>query len=203
MRPTSSASCRRRNLTRFTISRRKAMCMSRLKRQNILPMQTASGLCVCSRPFEFSGWKSAQDFIKHRHQSCMGMFMSSLSARPRRSIRAHHMRRRSSTLTGSPSITERLTAFMLQTEFCSITRARFAERLFLGNLDAKRDWGHARDHVEGMWRIVQHPQPGDYVLATGETHSVREFVEKAFAQVDIRIVWKGSGVEEKGVDARS
>ena len=75
--------------------------------------------------------------------------------------------------------------------------------LFLGNLDAKRDWGHARDHVEGMWRIVQHPQPGDYVLATGETHSVREFVEKAFAQVDIRIVWKGSGVEEKGVDARS
>ena len=75
--------------------------------------------------------------------------------------------------------------------------------LFLGNLDAKRDWGHARDYVEGMWRIVQHPQPGDYVLATGETHSVREFVEKAFAQVDIRIVWKGSGVEEKGVDARS
>jgi GDPmannose 4,6-dehydratase len=77
------------------------------------------------------------------------------------------------------------------------------EKLFLGNLDAKRDWGHARDYVEGMWRIVQHPQPGDYVLATGESHSVREFVEKAFLQVGIRIVWKGSGIDEKGVDARS
>ena len=77
------------------------------------------------------------------------------------------------------------------------------QTLFLGNLNAKRDWGHARDYVEGMWRIVQQPEPDDYVLATGETHSVREFVEKAFAQVNKSIEWAGAGLEEKGVDAAS
>lgn len=75
------------------------------------------------------------------------------------------------------------------------------DRLYLGNLDAKRDWGHARDYVEGMWRILQQPKPGDYVLATGETHSVREFVELAFARVGRTIVWRGQGVEEQGIDA--
>jgi GDPmannose 4,6-dehydratase len=75
------------------------------------------------------------------------------------------------------------------------------ETLFLGNLDAKRDWGHARDYVEGMWRILQQSEPDDYVLATGEMHSVREFVEKAFQQIGVRIVWEGVGVEEKGLDA--
>lgn len=74
------------------------------------------------------------------------------------------------------------------------------DRLFLGNLDAKRDWGHARDYVEGMWLIVQQQEPEDFVLATGEMHSVREFVEKAFAQVSRRIEWWGAGVDEKGVD---
>ena len=77
------------------------------------------------------------------------------------------------------------------------------ETLFLGNLDAKRDWGHARDFVEGMWRILQQPEPGDYVLATGETHTVREFVEKAFGQIGIKIEWKGAGVDEAGIDAAS
>jgi GDPmannose 4,6-dehydratase len=75
--------------------------------------------------------------------------------------------------------------------------------LFLGNLNAKRDWGHARDYVEGMWRIVQQDEPDDYVLATGEAHSVREFVEKAFACVGRAIVWKGTGAEEKGLDQKS
>ena len=77
------------------------------------------------------------------------------------------------------------------------------ERLYIGNLDAKRDWGHARDYVEGMWLITQQPEPDDYVLATGETHSVREFVELAFACVDRRIEWRGEGVDEEGIDARS
>jgi GDPmannose 4,6-dehydratase len=77
------------------------------------------------------------------------------------------------------------------------------QALYIGNLDAKRDWGHARDYVEGMWRILQQPQPGDYVLATGETHSVREFIEMAFSQVDRRINWQGKGIDEKGVDART
>ena len=77
------------------------------------------------------------------------------------------------------------------------------DRLFLGNLDAKRDWGHARDYVEGMWQILQQDEPDDYVLATGETHSVREFVERAFAFVDCQIEWKGHGVDEKGIDAKS
>jgi GDPmannose 4,6-dehydratase len=79
----------------------------------------------------------------------------------------------------------------------------FQKTLFLGNLDARRDWGHARDYVDGIWRIVQQPEPDDYILATGESHSVREFVEKAFEQIGRRIVWKGRGVEEKGVDAQS
>jgi GDPmannose 4,6-dehydratase len=77
------------------------------------------------------------------------------------------------------------------------------ETLFLGNLDAKRDWGHARDYVEGMWRILQQPEPDDYVVATGKTHSVRKFVERAFAQIGVRIAWQGAGVEEKGLDAKS
>ncbi len=70
--------------------------------------------------------------------------------------------------------------------------------LYLGNLDAKRDWGHARDYVEGMWRILQQDAPDDYVLATGEVHSVREFVEKAFLYIDRPIVWEGKDVEERG-----
>ena len=76
-------------------------------------------------------------------------------------------------------------------------------KLFLGNLNAMRDWGHARDYVEGMWLMVQQEEPDDYVLATGEAHSVREFVEKAFAHVGRTILWKGKGVEEKGIDRGS
>ena len=74
-------------------------------------------------------------------------------------------------------------------------------KLHLGNMDAKRDWGHARDYVEGMWRIVQHGSAEDWVLATGRTTSVRHFVELAFAEVGRQLVWKGEGVEETGVDA--
>jgi GDPmannose 4,6-dehydratase len=74
------------------------------------------------------------------------------------------------------------------------------DRLYLGNLDAKRDWGHARDYVEGMWMIVQGEKPDDYVLATGEAHSVREFVEQAFSEIGRKIIWKGKGIQEKGLD---
>jgi GDPmannose 4,6-dehydratase len=76
------------------------------------------------------------------------------------------------------------------------------ETVFLGNLDALRDWGDARDYVKGIWRILQQDQPDDYVLATGEAHSVREFVERAFACISVPITWKGSGVNEQGIDAR-
>ena len=75
--------------------------------------------------------------------------------------------------------------------------------LHIGNLNSRRDWGHARDYVEGMWRIVQQAEPGDYVLATGETHSVREFIELAFSKVGRTIQWQGEGVHELGVDTRS
>jgi GDPmannose 4,6-dehydratase len=74
------------------------------------------------------------------------------------------------------------------------------KKLYLGNLDAKRDWGHAKDYVEGMWRMLQQDQPDDYVLATGETHPVREFVEMAFNLVGIQIKWEGEGVNEKGIN---
>ena len=75
--------------------------------------------------------------------------------------------------------------------------------LHLGNLDAVRDWGHARDYVEGMWRIVCHDKPDDFVLATGESHSVREFVELAFTHIGRTIAWSGEGVDEQGKDAKS
>ena len=74
------------------------------------------------------------------------------------------------------------------------------KKLYLGNLDATRDWGHARDFVEGMWLILQQDEPDDYVLATGESHSVREFVEKAFGHIGRKVKWRGHGVDEKGID---
>lgn len=90
-----------------------------------------------------------------------------------------------------------------------ITRAAAAihlgmqDKLYLGNLDAKRDWGHAKDYVEGMWRILQQDKPQDYVLSMNETHTVREFVELAFAELGYEIEWQGEGVDEKGIDKKS
>lgn len=77
------------------------------------------------------------------------------------------------------------------------------EKLFLGNLDAKRDWGYAKEYMEAVWLILQQDKPDDYVIATGETHSPREFIEEAARQLGIDLVWQGSGVEEKGVDKRT
>lgn len=75
------------------------------------------------------------------------------------------------------------------------------EKLFVGNLDAKRDWGHAKDYVEGMWLMLQQDEPEDFVLATGKAHSVRYFMEKAFEKVGVKMVWEGTGINEKGKDA--
>jgi len=75
------------------------------------------------------------------------------------------------------------------------------EKLYVGNLDARRDWGHARDYVRMMWMMLQQPGPEDYVIATGQQHSVRELIEAAAGQLDIRIGWEGRGVEEKGLDS--
>ncbi len=75
--------------------------------------------------------------------------------------------------------------------------------LYLGNLDAKRDWGYAKDYVEGMWRMLQQKQPDDYVLATGETHSVREFIEECAKILKIELQWKGKGVKEVGIDNKT
>jgi len=86
----------------------------------------------------------------------------------------------------------------------SLAAARIAKgvqsKLYLGNLDAKRDWGYAKDYVKCMWLMLQHNRPEDFVIATGEQHTVREFVEKAFKVVSIEIIWKGEGIEEKGLD---
>ncbi|KAF8645816.1 hypothetical protein AX16_007559 [Volvariella volvacea WC 439] len=75
--------------------------------------------------------------------------------------------------------------------------------LYLGNLDAQRDWGHARDYVEGMWLMLQQPLAEDFVIATGETHYVREFVEKSFGILDIQLEWRGSGVDEHAIDTKT
>jgi GDPmannose 4,6-dehydratase len=102
-----------------------------------------------------------------------------------------------SPIRGETFVTRKITRAVAAIE-CGLQEA-----LYLGNLDAKRDWGHARDYVEGMWRILQQDKPDDYVLATGETHSVREFVELAFAEVGRTIVWQGQGVDEVGIDKAS
>jgi GDPmannose 4,6-dehydratase len=77
------------------------------------------------------------------------------------------------------------------------------DRLYLGNLDAKRDWGFAGDYVEAMWLMLQQSEPDDYVVATGETHPVREFAEKVFSRLEMPLVWQGTGLQEKGIDART
>jgi GDPmannose 4,6-dehydratase len=76
-------------------------------------------------------------------------------------------------------------------------------KLYLGNLGAKRDWGYAGDYAKAMWLMLQQDAPDDYVIATGESHTVREFVEKAFKEVGVRIAWEGQGVSEVGKDAES
>lgn len=86
----------------------------------------------------------------------------------------------------------------------TLAAARIAQglqdKLYMGNLDSLRDWGYAKDYVECMWMILQHPEPEDFVIATGEMHSVREFCTLAFAEVGIEISWEGTGVDEKGID---
>lgn len=77
------------------------------------------------------------------------------------------------------------------------------EKLYLGNLDAKRDWGYAKDYVDGMWRMLQQETPDDYVLATNETHTVREFIEEACRVLGIDLVWQGEGVEERGINKKT
>jgi GDPmannose 4,6-dehydratase len=81
--------------------------------------------------------------------------------------------------------------------------AGLQQQLFIGNLNARRDWGHARDYVEGMWMMLQQPRPDDYVLATGDSHTVREFIERAFAVIDRRIKWQGEGESEVGIEEAS
>jgi len=77
------------------------------------------------------------------------------------------------------------------------------KKLYVGNMDAVRDWGHARDYVEGMWLMLQQPKPDDYVLATGEAHTVRELVERAFSVVGRKIAWRGKGTDEIGIDEKT
>lgn len=82
-------------------------------------------------------------------------------------------------------------------------KAGLQDKLYLGNLDAKRDWGYAPEYCRSMWLILQRPKPDDYVIATGESHSVREFTERAFVYAGINLVWEGGGFDEKGLDKKS
>jgi GDPmannose 4,6-dehydratase len=102
-----------------------------------------------------------------------------------------------SPIRGETFVTRKITRAVAAIEF------GLQDRLYLGNLEARRDWGHARDYVEGMWLILRQEVPGDYILATGESHSVREFVELAFAQAGRTLEWRGQGIDEQGVDAKT
>ena len=99
-----------------------------------------------------------------------------------------------SPLRGETFVTRKITRAV------AAIKQGFQDKLYLGNLDAKRDWGHAREYVRGMWLMMQQDEPDDYVLATGETTMVRDFVTKAFSEVGIDIAWSGEGVDEKGTD---
>lgn len=98
-----------------------------------------------------------------------------------------------SPIRGETFVTRKITRAVARMEL------GLQKKLFLGNLNAKRDWGHAQDFVRAMWLILQQDKPDDYVIATGESHSVREFVELAFNEIGVDIEWKGSGVDEKGI----
>ena len=100
-----------------------------------------------------------------------------------------------SPLRGETFVTRKITRAVAQIEL------GLSDCLYLGNLDAKRDWGHAKDYVEGMWRMLQQDTPDDYVLATGRTVPIRDFVNMAFAEVGRTLEWKGSGVDEVGICA--
>jgi GDPmannose 4,6-dehydratase len=102
-----------------------------------------------------------------------------------------------SPLRGETFVTRKITRAVAR------IKLEMQDILYLGNLEAKRDWGYAGDYVEAMWLILQHHEPDDFVVATGENHSVREFVECAFQEVGISVTWEGSGVDEKGIDSAS
>jgi len=89
------------------------------------------------------------------------------------------------------------------TEAVARIKLGLQEKLYLGNLEAKRDWGHAKDYVVAMYLMLQQAKPEDYVIATGEQHTVRECVELAFAEIGIELIWKGKGVKEQGVDKKT
>jgi GDPmannose 4,6-dehydratase len=98
-----------------------------------------------------------------------------------------------SPLRGETFVTRKITRAVAQIHLGLL------DQVYLGNLDAKRDWGHAKDYVEGMWRMLQQDEPDDYVLATGRTVTIREFVNMSFAEVGRELVWQGLGVDEKGI----
>lgn len=98
---------------------------------------------------------------------------------------------------GESFVTKKITMGMVN------IAAKKLDKLILGNLDAKRDWGYAKDYVEAMWLMLQHKTPVDFVIATGETHSIREFVEKAAQYIGIELEWKGKGVSEKGINRKT
>ena len=100
-------------------------------------------------------------------------------------------------LRGETFVTRKITRAVAAIEY------KLQQTLYLGNLDAKRDWGHARDYVEGMWLMMQQDKPDDYVLATGDLHTVREFVERSFSEVGRQILWRGEGVAEEGLDGKT
>src|SRR6516165_7039777 len=186
MRPISSALCRKRSRMRSTTSRHSRMCKSRSRRRNIRPTPMDLERCACSRPFVSSAAKLYAYWITVNYREAYGMHASN-------GILFNH----ESPIRGETFVTRKITRAV-----AAIERG-YQERLYLGNLDAKRDWGHARDYVEGMWRILQQDEPDDYVLATGETHTVREFVELAFHHIGQPILWRGSGDDEQGLCRRS
>lgn len=134
--------------------------------------------------------KLAAHHLCQYYRSAYGMFIVS-------SVLLNHESER----RGPTFVTKKIADYVGRLYAHRISGSTSLAPLSLGNLDAKRDWGYARDYVEGIYMMMQHDQPDDYTLATGSTHSVREFVELAFGHVGVNVVWEGEGVHERGIDA--
>ena len=185
------------------------------------PTPTPSAPSASSKPSASSASRRRPASTRPRPPSCTASSRRSRRTRPPPSTRARPTPSPSCTPTGSASTTARPTACTPATASSSTTsrpcrgetfvtrkitrglariKVGLQEQLFLGNLDAKRDWGHARDYVEMQWLMLQQDKPQDYVIATGQQYTVREFVQRCAKLLELDLTWQGSGVDEKAVD---
>jgi GDPmannose 4,6-dehydratase len=174
------------------------MCRYLSSSPSTQPTPTRSGRSDCWRPSASSVLKRRQSFTRPPPPSCTAS--SRKLPRRKRPLSTHACNgilfNHESPQRGETFVTRKITRGLAR------IKVGLQQSLFLGNLDAKRDWGHARDYVEMQYLMLQQEKPQDYVIATGQQFSVREFVQRCAAQLELDLTWSGSGIDEKAVDAQ-